>query len=103
MRCRVAEFLQFEMPVICEALTAILDDAFQRLTEEEKAMLYHISGEAEPVSLGQIFKTMQGSSTALFNVIYSLKSRFWIETIERDKMTFFAVGAVGKAYLKMQR
>ena len=100
---RLGEFLQFEMPVICESLTAILDDAFLRLTEEEKAMLYHISSEAEPVSLGQIFKKMQGSSTALFNVIYSLKSRFWIEAIERDKMTFFAVGAVVKEYLKMQR
>ncbi|MCT7950992.1 hypothetical protein NG798_14430 [Ancylothrix sp. C2] len=66
-------------------------------------MLYQIAGEAEPVSLGQIFKKMQGSSTALFNLIYSLKSRFWIEAIERDKMTFFAVGAVVKEYLKMQR
>ncbi|MCT7950991.1 ATP-binding protein [Ancylothrix sp. C2] len=27
---RLGEFLQFEMPVICESLTAILDDAFQR-------------------------------------------------------------------------
>ncbi len=100
---RVAEFLQFGMPVIGKSLAELLDDTFERLTDPEKAIIYYIAGEAEAVSLGQIFHKMPMSSTDLFNVMHSLKSRFLVETIDRDQMTFFAVGSVVKAYVNKDR
>ncbi len=100
---RVAEFLQFEMPIISDSLAELLDDAFQRLTEAEKTAIYQISEAAEPVSLGQLFQKIQTSSTDLFNVMYSLKSRFLVEDIAQDKINFFALNPVVKAYGKTSR
>jgi hypothetical protein len=62
--------------------------------------IYHISETAEPVSLRQIFHKIQISSTDLFNVIYSLKSRFLVKDIPQDKINFFTVNPVVKAYVK---
>ncbi|MBD2547735.1 ATP-binding protein [Planktothricoides raciborskii] len=97
---RVADFLQFEMPIISDSLAELLDDALERLTEAEKSTIYHISQAAEPVSLGQIFQEIQMSSTDLFNVMHSLKRRFLVEDIPQDKINFFTVNPVFKAYGK---
>lgn len=44
------------MPVIGKSLAELLDDTFERLTDPEKAIIYYMAGEAEPMSLGQIFQ-----------------------------------------------
>lgn len=97
---RVADFLQFEMPIISDSLAELLDDALERLTETEKSTIYHICEAAEPMSLGQISQKLKISSTDLFNVMYSLKRRFLVENLAEDKINFFTVNPVVKAYVK---
>ncbi|MEG3973278.1 NB-ARC domain-containing protein [Microcoleus sp. herbarium8] len=99
---RVAEFLQFGMPFICESLRELLDEAFQRLTEQEKAILYKIACEAEQVSWLHILKAIQISPVELFNAMQSLKSRLLVEGIDRDKTTFFTMDSIVKEYVKIQ-
>lgn len=96
----VANFLQYEMPILSASLQTLLDGQFQRLTVLETAVITVIAGEVEPISLLEILKKIEISIQELFKVMESLKSRFLVEGIERDKTTFFVVNQVIKEYIK---
>ncbi|QIZ69789.1 ATP-binding protein [Oxynema aestuarii] len=100
---RVAEFLQFETPVIPEALADLLNDSFKRLTDSEKAILDRLTEEEKPVTLGHLCKHMSISLTDVFNALHSLKSRFLVEAIEDEKKTFFLVNQVIREYTTRSR
>lgn len=96
----VANFLQYEMPILSASLHALLDGEFQRLTALEIAVLNVITVEVEPINLLEILNKIQISTRELFKVMESLKSRFLVEGIERDKTNFFVVTPVIKEYIK---
>lgn len=89
------------MPIISESLQELLDDSFNRLTNQEKLILHYIVGQAEPVGLEQIIGNFKLSATEIFKIMSSLRNRFWIEAINHRTITFSMTGSVVRQYIKM--
>jgi len=96
---RVARFLQFDMPIICESMQELLDDSFDRLTEKEKLILHHIACQPEPVGLEQFIGKFEVSATELFKIMHSLRNRLWIAVTDGDIMTFSIAGDLIREYV----
>ena len=96
----VSEFLQCDVVILSESLQAQLDQQFQRLTQQELAIMIQLAKENEPVSLPQILKTVQLSTSDLLNALQSLGMRLFMDAEEQGKKTFFSLNSVMKQYLK---
>ncbi|MCL1471822.1 ATP-binding protein [Argonema antarcticum] len=97
---KVSDFLQCDAPILCESLQAQLDQQFQRLTQPEQAVMIQLANETEPVTLSQIDKTVQLSTSDLLNAMQSLGRRLLLEAKEQGKTTFFTLNPVLKQYVK---
>lgn len=96
----VSEFLQCDSVILSESLQAQLDQQFQRITQQELAIMIQLAKENEPVSLPQIFKTVQLSTSDLLNAMQSLGMRSFLDAEEQGKTTFFSLNPVMKQYVK---
>ncbi|MEG4805489.1 AAA family ATPase [Microcoleus sp. ARI1-B5] len=96
----VSEFLQCDVVILSESLQAQLDQQFQRLTQPEQAIMLQLAKENEPVSLPQILKTVQLSTSDLLNAMQSLGMRLFMDAEEQGKTTFFSLNSVMKQYIK---
>ncbi len=96
---RVEEFLQCDALILDDSLKAQLDQQFQRLTQQEQAVMSQLANESEPVALPQIFQTVQLSASDLLNAMRSLGRRLLLETKEQGKTTFFSLNPVLKQYV----
>jgi hypothetical protein len=96
----VSEFLQCDGLILSESLQAQLDQQFQRLTLPEMAIIIQLAKENEPVSLPQIIKTIELSTSDLLNAMQSLGMRLFLDAEEHDKTTFFSLNPVMKQYVK---
>ncbi len=96
----VSEFLQCDAVILSESLQAQVDQQFQRLTQQELAIMIQLAKENEPVSLPQIFNTVQLSTSDLLNSMQSLGMRSFLDAEEQGKTTFFSLNPVMKQYVK---
>ena len=69
----VAKFLQWEKVILSESLVIELDKIFQRITQKEKAIIIQLAQANKPVTLHQIDKILELSTSDLLNAIQSLK------------------------------
>jgi hypothetical protein len=96
---RVSEFLQYDAPILDEALQAQLDQQFQRLTQQEQAVMIQLMYENE-LSLPQIFNKIQLAPSELLNIMRSLGMRLLVDAKEEGNATFFSINPVLKQYIK---
>ncbi|MBD2184760.1 AAA family ATPase [Planktothrix sp. FACHB-1355] len=96
----VSDFLQCDAPILDESLQAQLDQQFQRLTQQEIAVITQLAKESQPVVLPDILKIGELSVSDLVNVMRSLGRRLLIEGKEEGKTTFFSLNSVIKEYVK---
>lgn len=97
---RVSEFLQCDTAILSESLQAQLDQQFQRLTQQELAIMIQLAKENEFVSLQQIINTVQLSISDLLNAMQSLGMRLLLDAEEQGKTTFFSLNLVMRQYVK---
>ncbi|MGB3511057.1 MAG: ATP-binding protein [Microcoleaceae cyanobacterium] len=95
----VAEFLQWEKVILSEFLVAELDKNFQRITQNEQTIIIQLAQENQPVTLHQIDKTLELSTSDLLNSIQSLKRRLLLDIKQGDKATYFSLNPVLKHYV----
>ncbi|MFB2918778.1 NB-ARC domain-containing protein [Aerosakkonema funiforme] len=96
----VSDFLQCDTVILSEPLQAQLDQQFQRLTQQEIAVMNQLAKETELVYLPQILKVMQLSASDLLNAIQSLRWRLLLGAKEENKTAFFTLNPVLKQYVK---
>ncbi|CAD0220545.1 AAA family ATPase [Planktothrix agardhii] len=100
---KVADFLQYDMPLLDESLQSRLEQLLGRLTEEEVTVITQLSQETEAVILSEILNKIKLSNSELINAIKSLCMRFLLETQEREKITFFSLNPVVAQYVKTRQ
>ena len=100
---KVADFLQYDMPLLDESLQSRLEQILRRLTEEEVAVITQLSQETEAVILSEILNKIKLSNSELINAIKSLYMRFLLEIQEREKITFFSLNPVVAQYVKTRQ
>ncbi|MBD1923411.1 ATP-binding protein [Microcoleus sp. FACHB-831] len=96
---RVSEFLQYDAPILEESLQAQLDQHFQRLTQQEQAVMIQLVDENE-LSLPQIFNKIELAPSELLNIMRSLVMRLLVDAKEEGNATFFTLNPVLKQYVK---
>jgi len=96
----VSDFLQCDEPILDESLQGQLDQQFQRLTQQELAVMIQLAKESELVALPDILKIVQLSVSDLVNAMRSLGMRLLLDAKEEDKTTFFSLNTVMKEYVK---
>jgi len=99
----VADFLQYDMPMLDESLRWRLEQQFQRLTEPEIAVITQLAYSTEAVALSQLLNKLTLSPTELINAVRSLVRRFLVETEERGKITCFTLNPVVAQYVKTRQ
>lgn len=100
---KVADFLQYDMPLLDKSLQSRLEQLLGRLTEEEIAVITQLAQETEGVLLSDILNKIKLSNSELINAIKSLCMRFLLETQEREKITFFSLNPVVAQYVKTRQ
>ncbi|NEQ72262.1 MAG: AAA family ATPase [Okeania sp. SIO2C9] len=95
----VAKFLQWEKVILSESLVAELDKIFPRITQNEQTIIIQLAQENQPVTLHQIDKTVELSTSDLLNSIQSLKRRLLLDIKQEDKTTYFSLNPVLKQYV----
>jgi AAA+ ATPase superfamily predicted ATPase len=100
---KVADFLQYDMPLLDKSLQLRLEQLLGRLTEEEITVITQLSQETEALTLAEILNKTQLSHSDLINAIKSLCMRFLLETQEREKITFFTLNSVMMQYVKTRQ
>ncbi|NEO58139.1 MAG: ATP-binding protein [Okeania sp. SIO3B5] len=95
----VAKFLQWEKVILSESLVAELDKNFQRITQNEQKIIIQLAQENKPVTLHQIDKILELSTSDLLNSIQSLKRRLLLDIKQEDKTTYFSLNSVLKQYV----
>jgi AAA+ ATPase superfamily predicted ATPase len=100
---KVADFLQYDMPLLDESLQSRLEQLLGRLTEEEVAVITQLTQETKAVILSEILNKIKLSNSDLINAIKSLCMRFLLETQEREKITFFSLNPVVAQYVKTRQ
>ena len=96
---RVADFLQPENLIFVEALQGILEEQFQRLTEQEKKIIIELANLSDAVCLKEIFHKFSLPSSDLLNLIHSLVRRIVIKTKQENKETVLYLNPVLKLYV----
>lgn len=100
---RVAEFLQCEMPILDEGLQFQLSQPFGRLTAAELAVMVYLANQTEPVAVSHFFNKIPFSPSEIVNAVRSVGSRFLLEAIDEEKITFFSLNRVLKQYVISMR
>ncbi|MGL4502851.1 MAG: AAA family ATPase, partial [Planktothrix sp.] len=100
---KVADFLEYDMPLLDESLQSRLEKLLGRLTEEEVAVITQLVQETEAVILSDILNKIKLSNSKLINAIKSLCMRFLLETQDREKITFFTLNPVVAQYVKTRQ
>ncbi|HEY9864285.1 MAG TPA: NB-ARC domain-containing protein [Candidatus Obscuribacterales bacterium] len=100
---KVADFLEYDMPLLDESLQSRLEQLLGRLTEEEVTVITQLSQETEGVLLSEILNKIKLSNSELINAIKSLCMRFLLETQDREKITFFTLNPVVAQYVKTRQ
>ncbi|NEP80312.1 MAG: ATP-binding protein [Okeania sp. SIO3B3] len=95
----VAKFLQWEKVILSESLVAELDKIFPRITQNEQTIIIQLAQENKPVTLHQIDKILELSTSDLLNSIQSLKRRLLLDIKQEDKTTYFSLNSVWKQYI----
>ncbi|AFZ06201.1 hypothetical protein Osc7112_1708 [Oscillatoria nigro-viridis PCC 7112] len=98
---RVSQYLSYQPVFLCDELTPILQQHYQRLSEIEKQAICLISNEIEPVSFTEWMAKCQGSQGELCKAIQSLARRGIIEKLSGETETVFTISPVLKQYVKM--
>ena len=98
----VAKFLSWEKVIFSESLVAELDKNFQRITQNEKAIIIQLSQANKPVTLHQIDKNLELSTSDLLNAIQSLKRRLLLDIKQEYQTTYFSLNKVWKQYIQNQ-
>ena len=96
----VADFLECDAVILSEPLLTELDQQFQRLTQQELAIMIHLSKQNEPVILPQILQAIPLSPSDLLNGMQSLGNRLLLDTKENGKTILFSLNSVLKEYIK---
>lgn len=100
---KVADFLEYDMPLLDESLQSRLEQLLGRLTEEEVTVITQLAEETEGVLLSDILNKIKLSNSELINAIKSLCMRFLLETQDREKITFFSLNPVVAQYVKTRQ
>ncbi len=95
----VAEFWQWEKVILSESLVAELDKNFQRITQNEQTIIIQLAQTNQPVTLHQIDKILDLSTSELLNAIQSLKRRLLLDIKQENKTTYFSLNPVWKQYV----
>ena len=98
----VAKFWQWEKVILSESLVIELNKTFQRITQKEKAIIIQLAQANKPVTLHQIDKILELSTSDLLNAIQSLKRRLLLDIKQEDKTTYFSLNLVWKQYVQNQ-
>ncbi len=98
----VVEFLQYKKVILSESLVAELDKNFQGITQNEQTVIIQLAQANQPITLHQIDKILQLSTSDLLNAIQSLKRRLFLDIKQEDKTTYFSLNPVLKHYLQNQ-
>jgi predicted transcriptional regulator len=93
--------LQWEKVILSESLVIELDKIFQRMTQKEKAIIIQLAQANKPVTLHQIDKILELSTSDLLNAIQSLKRRLLLDIKQEDKTTYFSLNLVWKSMFKI--
>ncbi|MEM1171503.1 MAG: ATP-binding protein [Cyanobacteria bacterium P01_H01_bin.35] len=96
----VAQYLSYKPLFLCDELTKILQQHFQRLSELEKQVLCQLSEPAKSVSVAQLLEKSQLSSPELFQTLLSLERRGLIDKITEENQTLFIVKPIFNHYIK---
>ncbi|MCL1474983.1 AAA family ATPase [Argonema antarcticum] len=96
----VSDFLECDAVILSESLQAQLDQQFQRLTQQELAIMIQLAKENDPVALPQILQAIPLSPSDLLNGMQSLGNRLLLDAKENGKTTFFSLNTVLKKYIK---
>ncbi|MCL2924928.1 MAG: hypothetical protein MGF17_09975 [Trichodesmium sp. MAG_R04] len=91
--------MQWEKVILSESLVAELDKIFQRITQNEKAVIIQLAQTDKPVTLHQIDKILELSTSDLLNAIQSLKRRLLLDIKQEDKTTYFSLNLVWKLFI----
>ncbi|NET76720.1 MULTISPECIES: NB-ARC domain-containing protein [Okeania] len=94
----VAQYLSYKPLFLCDELTNILKQHFQRLSELEKQLLYQLSELEKSVSVSQLLEKSQLSSPELFQTLLSLEKRDLIDKITEENQILFMVKPIFKQY-----
>ncbi|MBC6481511.1 MAG: hypothetical protein GDA56_30890 [Hormoscilla sp. GM7CHS1pb] len=97
---RVADFLQYDMPILDESLCWRLEQQLQCLSEEEVAVIVQLAKEKEAVALSQMLNKIKLSPSDLINAMKSLVRRFLLAPQEQEKTTVFTLNPVVAQYVK---
>jgi len=100
---KVADFLQYDMPLLDESLQSGLEQILARLTESEMAVITQLSQETKAITLSEILNKIQLSHSDLINAIKSLCMRFLLETQEQEKITVFTLNPVVAQYVLIRQ
>ncbi|VXD12677.1 AAA family ATPase [Planktothrix paucivesiculata] len=100
---KVADFLEYDMPLLDESLQSRLEQLLGRLTEEEVTVITQLAEETEGVLLSDILNKIKLSNSDLINAIKSLCMRFLLEIQDREKITFFSLNPVVAQYVKTRQ
>ena len=94
--------MQWEKVILSESLVIELDKIFQRITQNEKAIIIQLAQADKPVTLHQIDKMLELPTSDLLNAIQSLKRRLLLDIKQEDKTTYFSLNLVWKQYVQNQ-
>ena len=96
----VAEFWQWEKVILSESLVAELDKNFQRITQNEQTIIIQLAQTNQPVTLHQIDKIVELSTSDLLNAIQSLKRRLLLDIKQENQTTYFSLNPILKQYAR---
>ncbi|MBC6424136.1 MAG: ATPase [Hormoscilla sp. SP5CHS1] len=97
---RVADFLQYDMPILDESLCWRLEQQLQCLSEQEVAVIVQLAKEKEAVALSQMLNKIKLSPSDLIKAMKSLVRRFLLAPQEQVKTTVFTLNPVVAQYVK---
>ena len=96
----VAEYLSYQPLFLCDELTNIFQQHFERLSELEKQVIFLLSEQQKSVSVSQLLEKSQLSSPELFQTLVSLERRQLIDKITEVGQILFTVKPVFMNYIK---
>lgn len=96
----VSQYLSYQPIFLCDELTLILDQHYQRLSELERKTLSQFCNQPESISISQLLEKSQFSSPELFQTLLSLERRALIYKITTEvNEVSFSVQPVFRHYI----
>lgn len=96
----VSQYLSYQPIFLCDELTQILDQHYQRLSELERKTLSQFCNQPESISISQLLEKSQFSPPELFKTLLSLERRALIYKITTEvNEVSFSVQPVFRHYI----